>query len=243
MDFKVKSAFELKDIDEQTGIVTGYASVFGNKDSDNEIVMPGAFKKSIEERGPASAKPRIKHLWMHSSWEPIGIPVVLKEDGHGLYFESQFGKDQFSRDKLQMHIDRIITELSIGYNVIRSEDVRDEATQERVSRKLFELKLWEYSSVTWGANSLTEVISAKGETKDILANLNARIEALNRGLKNGKYSDETAEQFEAEIEKIQSIIKSLTVVPTPPTAGTSDDPAPIDAKQLLTDLLTILKTK
>ena len=27
--------------------------------------------------------------------------------------------------------------------------------------KLLELKLWEYSSVTWGANSLTEIVAVK----------------------------------------------------------------------------------
>jgi len=242
MEFRVKSNFELKDVDEKTGIVTGYASIFGNLDSDNEIVMPGAFKKSLEERGPGSAKPRIKHLWQHSSWEPIGIPIVLKEDSKGLYFESQFGKDSFSQDKLQLHIDKIITELSIGYNVIRSEDIRDEVTFERISRKLFELKLWEYSSVTWGANSLTEIISAKGESKDVIDNLNKRLDSLNRGLKNGKYTDETCEQFEAEIEKIQCIVKSLKVDPAPPNAGTQTIPAPIDAN-VLKELLTILKQK
>ena len=207
--FRVKSNFELKDADEKTGIVTGYASIFGNEDSDKEIVVQGAFRKTLKERGPKSARPRIKHLWQHDSWQPIAIPAILKEDDKGLYFESQFGKDQFSQDKLQQHIDGIITEMSIGYNVIKSEDTRDD-DEMLVNRKLLELKLWEYSSVTWGANELTHIVSAKSR-EDVISNLNKRLDALNHGLKNGKYTDETCEMFEAEINKIISMIKTLEV--------------------------------
>jgi HK97 family phage prohead protease len=209
-NFLVKSNFELKDADVKKGIVTGYASIFNNIDSDMDMIMPGAFAKTIQERGPQSARCRIKHLWQHDSWQPIGIPMMMTEDEKGLYFETQFGKDSFSQDKLQQHIDGIITELSIGYNTIKSENVVD-ANEQFMCRKLTELKLWEYSSVTWGANSLTEIVSAKGESKDILANLNKRLEALGKGLKNGKYTEESQEQFESEIEKIKSIIASLNL--------------------------------
>jgi uncharacterized coiled-coil DUF342 family protein len=101
---------------------------------------------------------------------------------------------------------------------------------------LLELKLWEYSSVTWGANSLTEIISAKGEIKDILTNLNKRLESLNKGLKNGKYTDETCEQFEAEIGKIQNIIQSLKI--KEPDVSTPEVVEPT-TKQIETILLTL----
>jgi hypothetical protein len=239
--FSVKSNFEIKDADDKKGIVTGYASIFNNVDSDNDMILPGAFAKTITERGPGSAKPRIKHLWQHDSWQPIGVPNVLREDDKGLYFETQFGKDQFSQDKLQQHIDKIITELSIGYNVIKQEDVTD-GNGKILHRKLTELKLWEYSSVTWGANSLTEVVSAKGETKDILADLNKRLEALNRGLKAGKYTDESCEQFEAEIAKIQAIITSLKTM-EPEIISTPDivEPTQINRKQILETILNAYK--
>jgi HK97 family phage prohead protease len=236
MNFQVKSNFELKDADEKTGIVTGYASIFGNIDSDKDMIMPGAFTKTIAERGPGTPKPRIKHLWQHDSWQPIGVPVMMKEDERGLYFETKFGSDQFSQDKLKQHIDGIITELSIGYNTIKKEDSKDDKGIE--FRKLTELKLWEYSSVTWGANSLTEIVSAKGESKDILAELNKRIESLNKALKNGKYSDETCEQFESELNKIQAIIKSLEIQEPVITTLKEEEPT-IDYKHYLE---TILKT-
>jgi uncharacterized protein len=234
--FRTKSNYELKDVDEKKGIVTGYASIFGNVDSDSDMVMPGAYSKTLSERGVGSAKPRIKHLWQHDSWSPIAVPQKLEEHDRGLYFESVFGKDQFSQDKLQQHIDGIITEMSIGYNIIKSEDIKDEP----LHHKLLELKLWEYSSVTWGSNSLTEIISAKGEVKDVLSNLNKRIEALNKGLKNGKYTDETAEQFEAELNKINSIIQSLKIA-EPEVVSTQEVIEPINSKQILETILKTLK--
>jgi len=235
--FQIKSNFELKDIDEGKGIVTGLCSIFNNVDSDGDMVITGAFTKTIEERGPKSAKPRIKHLWQHDSWSPIGFPQVLEEIEEGLYFESVFGKDTFSQDKLQQHIDGIITELSFGYNTIRSEDVNDE-DGELLYHKLLELKLWEYSSVTWGANSLTRIISAKGEIEDMVENLNKRLETLSKGLKNGKYTDDTCEQFEVEIMKIKAIIKSLNIEPAPEDNSTQTIIAPT-MQQILQ---TILKT-
>ena len=241
MSFLVKSNFELKDADEKTGIVTGYCSIFGNIDSDDDMIMPGAFAKTIQERGPGSAKPRIKHLWQHDSWQPIGIPLVLKEDSKGLYFETQFGKDQFSQDKLQQHIDKIITELSIGYNTIKQENVTD-SNDNFQHRKLTELKLWEYSSVTWGANSLTEITSAKGEKTEVLTSLVKRIDALNKALKNGKYTDETCESFESEIEKIKSIIKSLEIKEPEPSPPPKSEPT-IEPKIVLQTILKSLRNE
>lgn len=240
MKMKIKSNYELKDVDEKKGIVTGYASIFNNVDSDQDMIMPGAFMKTIQERGPLSAKPRIKHLWMHDSWTPIAVPDVLEEHDKGLYFVSRFGKDTQSQDKLQQHIDGIITEMSIGYNVIQQEDVLDE-NGKFLHRKLAELKLWEYSSVTWGANSLTSIISAKGSNIDIVNELSRRLDALNRGLKNSKYTDETCEQFEAEIIKIKDIIQSLSIKePVPETTHVIVKPT-ING-ELLKGILNELKT-
>lgn len=234
--FNVKSQFEIKSIDEKKGVIECYPSIFNNIDSDQDMIMPGAFTKTIKERGPGCAKPRIKHLWQHGSWDPIGIPIEMSEDEKGLYVVSQFGKDQFSQDKLQQHIDKIITELSIGFQTMKSENVLDENGNCQY-RKLTELKLWEYSSVTWGANSLTEVLSAKGENTDVLAELNKRIDTLSKALMHGKYTDETCETFEAELNKIQSIIKSLPLQTEPgkPTSGI-DEPTDTEILQ------TILKS-
>jgi uncharacterized protein len=240
--FNVKSNFELKDIDEKSGRISGYCAIFGNIDSDKDMTLPTAFDKTLAERGVKSPRLRIKHLWQHSSFDIIGVPEELEPDDKGLKFVSRMGKDSFSQDKLQQHIDGLITEMSFGYNVLRSEDQKD-AQGNLICRKLIEVKLWEYSSVTWGANSLTEIISAKGTQADVLANLYKRLEALNKGLKNGRYTDETCESFEAEILKVQSIIESLKLSPEPLADSTQNEDEPTDQKKILESILLILKNQ
>jgi HK97 family phage prohead protease len=82
---------EIKDIDGKKGIVTGYFSSFNTLDSDGDVIKPGAFARSIKERGPKSMKPRIKHILNHDWCQPLGRLEVLQEDSKGLYYESQLG--------------------------------------------------------------------------------------------------------------------------------------------------------
>ena len=48
--YNTKSAFELKDIDSENRQVAVYLSKFNEIDSDGDVIRPGAFKKSIQER-------------------------------------------------------------------------------------------------------------------------------------------------------------------------------------------------
>ena len=57
MYYNTKSvSIKLEDVDISKGIIKVMPSVFGNIDSDNEMIPRGAFKKTIEERGPGSPK-------------------------------------------------------------------------------------------------------------------------------------------------------------------------------------------
>ena len=72
--------FELEKYDEEQGIVSGYASVFGNVDDGGDVVEPGAFAETIAE-----GVGRVKILALHNDcWLPVGRPLVLKEDTKGL---------------------------------------------------------------------------------------------------------------------------------------------------------------
>jgi len=213
--YSVKSNYELKDIDEGQGIITAYVSIFGNIDSDGDMVMPGAFTKTIGERGT-----RMKHLWQHSAWDIIGIPNAMNEDQKGLLVNSKFGSDTFSQDKFKQHADGLITEFSIGYQNIQTNEVKtDEPYTE-----LIELKLWEYSSVTWGANSLTHIVEAKGDVETNLKSINDRMDKLTKALKNGHYTDETCEQFEIELKQIQTIYNELIKGDQPGDEPTTHEP-------------------
>jgi HK97 family phage prohead protease len=76
-------SLDIKDISEKEGIVSGYLSAFGFKDSDGDIIQKGAFTRTIKERGPQSEKPRIKYLLDHRTDKAIGVFQELKEDAKG----------------------------------------------------------------------------------------------------------------------------------------------------------------
>lgn len=203
--FKNTQGGSLKDVDEAKGIVTGYFSIFGNKDSDGDIIMSGAFRKSIQENGPESSRPRILHLLQHDVWRPLAKPHVLREDEKGLYFESKISDTSYGRDTIKLYQDGVLTEHSIGFNIVKHE--RDENTD---TTKLTELKLWEGSTVSWGANMMALVSEVKSMgNKEVFDILLKKMTALERAVK-GSYTDDTARQLEIELKQIQQIIKSLS---------------------------------
>ena len=63
------------------GAVEGYASLFGEIDQARNMVMPGAFQKTLAERGLR----RIPMLFQHDPAEPVGIWLELREDFRGLW--------------------------------------------------------------------------------------------------------------------------------------------------------------
>ena len=62
--------FELKSVSD-AGKFEGYGSVFGVKDSYDEIVVPGAFLDSLAAQKAAGRLPAM--LWQHRSAEPLGV--------------------------------------------------------------------------------------------------------------------------------------------------------------------------
>ena len=65
--YKSTDLGSLTDIDEKASLVKGYGSVFGNKDSDGDIIMRGAYRKTLQENGD-----RVKYLYQHDMDKPLG---------------------------------------------------------------------------------------------------------------------------------------------------------------------------
>ena len=195
----------IKDVDTVQGIVTGYFSIFGNKDSDGDIVLPGAYRKTLKENGPNSEKPRILHLYMHDPYKPLAKPHVLKEDKTGLYFESKISDTALGKDVLQLYLDKVLTEHSIGYQIVKREVDEREETQ-----KLVELKLWEGSTVSWGANmdALVSTVKTEGKDSHSWEILIKKLDALQSAV-NGSYTDETARQLEIYFNQLKQLAISL----------------------------------
>jgi HK97 family phage prohead protease len=203
MNYKYKSipiAQSLKDVDTKTGVVAGYAAAFDNVDSDGDIIERGAFKKTVAENGP-NGKNRIKMLFNHDWNKILGKPSVLKEDDHGLYFESKISTTSYGRDVLTLYEDNIIDMHSIGFNV-----VVDEFNKEKEVRHLKELKLYEYSPVAWGANEETPFRGWKTaeDKKYYLDRLDKLMKLTRKDL-----TDETHFMIEAQIMQLIQGIKDF----------------------------------
>lgn len=217
-------AAEVKDIDEAKGIITGYFSVFGNVDSDGDMIMPGAYTKTLKENNR-----RIKHLWQHNPVYPLSKPEVLKEDHHGLYFESQISKTSYGKDVILLYKDGVVDEHSVGFRTERK-NKRDNYTE------LVELKLWEGSTVTWGANENALFTGIKSmDTADIFKKMDNVLKAL----RNGKYeSEEIFESLEIYFKQLQQFIIDLS---KSTHVATDVAPAPeAKADEKLVDQLTAI---
>ncbi len=147
--------FDVKAV-EDDGFFAGYASVFGVKDSYDEIVAPGAFAESIAEWKAKGKMPPI--LWQHRSGEPIGVHTVMREDGTGLYIEGKLAVDEVQRAREARALMKLgaISGISIGF--VTREDSFDRATGIRTLKRV---DLWENSIVTFPANPAAQVTAVK----------------------------------------------------------------------------------
>lgn len=210
---KVKSIYSVqnintpasfKDVDGKKGIVTGYFASFNNKDSDGDIILPGAFLKSIGDTGPHSSNPRIKHLLNHNPEQPLGVITSLQEDAKGLVYESQIGSHSLGQDFIKMVESGLVTEHSIGFRTITWEkDQKDETVT-----YLKQLQLWEGSSLTaWGANHLTPLTGLKSEFDiDYLLQKQKRIEKF---CKETTATDETIEMLLLHSKQLSQTILDI----------------------------------
>jgi len=149
---------EIKDAD-SSGMIRGYASTFGNIDQGLDVVDKGAFKKSIKE-----SKGLFPILADHNPSKQIGWNLRAEEDDKGLYVEGkldlnvQDAREKYSLAKTAMENGAKMG-LSIGYMTIKAEPDR---TQTSV-RRLKELKLFEYSIVTFPMNTSAMITAMKSD--------------------------------------------------------------------------------
>ena len=191
MDFlNFKNNGTIKDIDVQKRVVTGYFSAFGNVDSDNDIIEKGAFSKSINERFD-----KIMYLQQHDWSKPLGKPTMLKEDDFGLYFEAEIINTSYGLDQLKLYEAGVVKEHSIGFQTIKADFIQDN----EYIRVIKEVKLYEGSAVTLGANSSTPFMGFKSELKDI----NEQTQRIIKLLKHGDLTDDTFVQLEFALKMLQ----------------------------------------
>ncbi|MEP3299359.1 MAG: HK97 family phage prohead protease [Pseudoruegeria sp.] len=123
-------------------VIEGYASLFGATDQGGDVVVPGAYAKSLMALETAGRT--VKMLWQHDPAQPIGLWEEVREDGRGLWVKGRLLTDVAKGAEAAVLIEAgAIDGLSIGYRT-------KQATKEPDGqRRLMELELWEVSLVTF----------------------------------------------------------------------------------------------
>ncbi len=158
------------------GVFTGYASVFGELDQQNEIVAAGAFGRTLGQWRQQNRMPAM--LWMHDPTKPIGIWLSVREDSNGLLVEGRLAlRTQKGMEAYELLKMGALTGLSIGYRVVAS---RIDA--KRKARVLTDVDLFEISLVTFPANEAARVSEVKSPEKrlPLRSELRLAAERLNR---------------------------------------------------------------
>jgi len=203
------------DLDEKAGVVKGYGSVFGNRDSDDDVIMRGAYTKTIQENGE-----RVKYIYQHDITKPIGKMSELYEDEKGLAFTAEVPKTTLGKDVIELIKYGVITENSVGIMPIVKDFVEEEKT-----RYIKEVKLYEVSAVTIAANDQAMINDVKGQEKR-QEDINKKFDALNKLLKDGNISDDLGYAIEYQLQCLKSDIsftKPTTEVTLPKNEKTSDE--------------------
>lgn len=146
-------ALEIKSADDEKGTFEGYASTFGNRDRGGDIVVAGAFAKSLKHRGARG----VKMFADHDPRQRIGVWSRIEEDEKGLYvegrllIEKQIGREAWIDLKAGS-----LDSMSIGFRT-----VADKYDGRRKARLLQELDLLEISLISFPMNEEARVTAVK----------------------------------------------------------------------------------
>lgn len=193
----------------------------GVTDDGKDVIEDGAFAKSLAERGPKSAKPRIVGLHMHEPLILLGRPRELTVTSEGkLRAVLPISQTSHGKDVLTLYHDGVIREHSIGYKAIQAYRTPDGV------RHIAELALFEGSSVVWGMNKDTPFLGFKDafESGD-MTELEKKITTLEKCIGHFK-NEEFAEQMTIALAQLKSAIMALEQKAQPPPLGTGTEGQP-----------------
>lgn len=154
------------------GQFEAYASIFGNIDSYGDVVQPGAFTATLKTW--ADSGNFLPVLFGHNMSDPdfnIGHVVEAVEDARGLKVVGQL--DLESPKGAQVHRmlkGKRISQMSFAYDVVKGSMGQLDGLD---VYELHEVKIYEVSLVTIGANSETEILAVKTAAESLAGGIKA----------------------------------------------------------------------
>lgn len=238
------------DVDPASRRVKNVFSLADVMDFDKDIIDTGAYTKTLKERGP-EAKNLVWHLTDHSA-------TLTKAAGKfsELYYDrtskqligiTEIRKTSWGNDLLEFYQAGDINQHSIGFSVEKRDVINADDYSKRYSI-IRELKLYEGSSVLWGANEFTPNLSVgKGElklTEEYAQKYLAEMERLSVSLRKGNFTDDTFELLEYRLLQLRTELKTIFDSFLSTTAPGSPEPVqPVNEDQKLLQGLQLLQLK
>jgi HK97 family phage prohead protease len=153
MKSKLTIPLEIKALND--GEFEGHGSVFGNEDLGGDIVMPGAFKRTLAKHRSDGSLPQM--FWMHDPSRVCGKWLDMSEDENGLRVKGVLAPTPLGEEIRTLLKMDAVRGLSIGYSVADDDYTKDG------NRLLKDVELWEVSVVSLPMNPLAQVAHAKSQ--------------------------------------------------------------------------------
>jgi HK97 family phage prohead protease len=135
--------------------IEGYASRFGVRDLNDDVVVAGAFRETLVSTGVKG----VRMLYQHQVKSPVGVWDELREDAIGLYVRGRI-LDLNAEARMVGSLVKagVVDGLSIGFRAVKS---RKDSGSLRV---LTAVELWEISIVTFPMLPSARITSMREES-------------------------------------------------------------------------------
>jgi len=127
----------------------GHGSIFGNVDLGGDIVIPGAFKRTLAEHKRKGVLPQM--FWAHQMDQVPGKWLEMGEDDTGLRVKGELADTQLGNDTHTLLKMDAVRGMSIGYQT------KDYDFNEQGHRLLKEVDLFEVSIVSLAMNPAAQI--------------------------------------------------------------------------------------
>lgn len=219
------------DVDPKSRRVKMVISEMGSTDLDNDVITPGAYDRTLAERGP-NGKGLIHHLIDHNPSIGGGYLSTFSElniVGNQLQGVSILPDTTIANDAMKLYDAGLIKQHSVGFQTVKSVAGKGDEP-----RKLTELKLYEGSAVLWGANPNTPTISVgKGMKAGALAQIREQMMLVANEIKNGKYTDQGFSLLVMYIKQLEDLEEQIDSDETNRAADSNPAPDPAKRKKKL----------
>lgn len=177
---------------DEAGKISGFFSTYEQTpDSYGDIILPGAFTKTIEKRKKTGHPFPI--CFNHDFSAVIGACEVTEEE-KGPFMDGVFLDTQLAQDVRKMVLSGAIYQFSFAYDVISRREPTTEEKANGVENVLTEVEVYEVSVVTVPANQNAQITDIKSAIES----------ATKAGRRNSKSDEDTIKEC---ITMLQSLIE------------------------------------